>query len=244
MTRGLYKLASSFENLWVFNPYPGNIFLVWKYYICGIYSNALLTTFITEANIMNPDLTAPKGAVWSGVIMLCNKGYQSMSSDEKIDKNWREWQERVSHWLCFFGTKSAYAAASPARLAYVDQMMGSKLLQSSINGATVLTLRQNRPHASTPWLKFGKIGIRRLCAYQVSRHVIQINRVPPCYRLQPAYAQQSQRNAPNIMLDGSMVHFSPKLYGPNFVKVAGVYCFCLLPCPSIILSVGPSHMPR
>ena len=30
------------------------------YYICGIYSNALQTKFITEANTMNPDQTAQK----------------------------------------------------------------------------------------------------------------------------------------------------------------------------------------
>ena len=32
-------------------------------YICYIYSDALQTYYITEANTMNPDQTAPKGAV-------------------------------------------------------------------------------------------------------------------------------------------------------------------------------------
>ena len=31
------------------------------YYICGIYSNALQTYFLMEANTMKPDQTVPKG---------------------------------------------------------------------------------------------------------------------------------------------------------------------------------------
>ena len=33
------------------------------YYVCCIYSKVLKTNLITEANTMNPDQTAPKGAV-------------------------------------------------------------------------------------------------------------------------------------------------------------------------------------
>ena len=40
--------------------------------------------------------------------------------------------------------------------------------------------------ASTPWLKFSEIGILRLCTDWVSRHGIQINRVPAGYGLRPA----------------------------------------------------------
>ena len=43
------------------------------YYICCIYSNALQNTFVMEANTMNPDQTAPKGAVWSGSILFAIK---------------------------------------------------------------------------------------------------------------------------------------------------------------------------
>ena len=59
-------------------------------------------------------------------------------------------------------SKTAYAAASPAPPAY-----GSKPLQSSKNGATVLTLwyepliGETGLATSTPWLKFGEIGERR-----------------------------------------------------------------------------------
>ena len=38
------------------------------YYICCIY--LLQKNFIMEANSMNPDQTAPSGAVWSGSILL------------------------------------------------------------------------------------------------------------------------------------------------------------------------------
>ena len=32
-------------------------------YVCCLYSNTFQTNFITQANTMNPDQTAPKGAV-------------------------------------------------------------------------------------------------------------------------------------------------------------------------------------
>ena len=40
------------------------------YYVCCIYTNAHPTNLITEANAMNPDQTAPKGAVSSGSILI------------------------------------------------------------------------------------------------------------------------------------------------------------------------------
>ena len=40
------------------------------YYLCCKYSDALQTNFIMEANTMNPDQIAPKGAVWSGSILF------------------------------------------------------------------------------------------------------------------------------------------------------------------------------
>ena len=42
---------------------PENTVCLSAYYICCVYSNALQTNSITEANTMNPDQTAPKGAV-------------------------------------------------------------------------------------------------------------------------------------------------------------------------------------
>ena len=70
--------------------------------------------------------------------------------------------------------------------------MGSKPLQSSKNGAKVLTLwyepikGKTGLAASTPWLKFGEIGVRRKCAYLVSRHVTKINRVPRRLKTTPS----------------------------------------------------------
>ena len=49
------------------------LFFCPKMAICLIYSNAIKTNFIMEANTMNPDQTAPKGAVWSGFIVLVIK---------------------------------------------------------------------------------------------------------------------------------------------------------------------------
>ena len=37
------------------------------------------------ANRLNPNQTASKEAVWSGYIIVCNIGYQSISADEKAD---------------------------------------------------------------------------------------------------------------------------------------------------------------
>ena len=54
----------------VANPFSRQYFFVLKmlsaYYICCIYLNALETTFIMEANTINPDQTAPR-ADWSNL---------------------------------------------------------------------------------------------------------------------------------------------------------------------------------
>ena len=56
------------------NPYPANIFFFLKtspaYYVCCIFLNAFQNTYIMEANPMNPDQTAPQGAVWSGSLLF------------------------------------------------------------------------------------------------------------------------------------------------------------------------------
>ena len=43
-------------------------------YVCCIYPNVLQSTFVMDANSMNPDQTAPKGAVWSGSILFAKGG--------------------------------------------------------------------------------------------------------------------------------------------------------------------------
>ena len=59
------KLGFITENL--VNPYPANNVFVLKmlsaFYICCIYLNALRQLLVIEANIMNPDQTAPLEAV-------------------------------------------------------------------------------------------------------------------------------------------------------------------------------------
>ena len=48
------------------NPYPANIFVLKMLsaeYVCCIYSNAFYTILIMEANNMEPEQTAHKGAV-------------------------------------------------------------------------------------------------------------------------------------------------------------------------------------
>ena len=58
------------------------IFLFWKchlfYYVCCINLDALKTTFIMEANTVNPDQSAPKGAAWSASRSVCIIGYKTL----------------------------------------------------------------------------------------------------------------------------------------------------------------------
>ena len=49
-----------------FNPYPVTILILKMmsaFYVCCIYTSALQTRFFHESNNMNPDQTAPLGAV-------------------------------------------------------------------------------------------------------------------------------------------------------------------------------------
>ena len=68
----IFPWAMSTRNLC--NPYPTTIFLSWK--CCLLFMPAAYIQvhfrldFIIEANTMNPDQTAPKGAVWSGSILF------------------------------------------------------------------------------------------------------------------------------------------------------------------------------
>ena len=68
MARLIY-LFQSFNN-----TYPTNIFLSWK--LCLLFMPAaffqvhIKLDFFMDANTMNPDQTAPFGAVWSGSILF------------------------------------------------------------------------------------------------------------------------------------------------------------------------------
>ena len=59
----------------LFNSYSANEFLSWKCHLLftsAAYNQRHFSDYflITEANTMNPDQTAPKGAVWSGSILF------------------------------------------------------------------------------------------------------------------------------------------------------------------------------
>ena len=80
--------------------------------------------------------------------------------------------ESLLVWLSlavFLWHQTAYAPASPAPPAYTHHMTGDGELAAAIeqNGATVLTLCYEPLRgeaglaASTPWLKFVEIGVRR-----------------------------------------------------------------------------------
>ena len=60
------KIVLTMDMLQIILPYSGNIFvqkMLSAYYACCIFSNALQSNFIMEANTTNSDQTAPKGAV-------------------------------------------------------------------------------------------------------------------------------------------------------------------------------------
>ena len=71
LTQIVLTLANGVVNICNFNSYPRKFIFVLNmllaFYACCIilYSNALKTTFIMDAN---SDQTAPTGAVWSGSI--------------------------------------------------------------------------------------------------------------------------------------------------------------------------------
>ena len=45
-------------------------------------------------NTMNPDLTSPKGAVWSMSILFAIYAAKNTSAEEKSDSNYREYQKK------------------------------------------------------------------------------------------------------------------------------------------------------
>ena len=85
-------------NFRAFNPIILPIFFVLKmssaYYLCCMYLNLLWNTLTIEANIMDPDQTAPKGSslIWlrSSLIWIhntCHICYQSSHAAERADNN-------------------------------------------------------------------------------------------------------------------------------------------------------------
>ena len=63
------------------------------YYVCCIFSNEIQNTFTLEANTMNPDKAAPKGAVWSGFILFAIYASKVSLADQLADDNRDEWQK-------------------------------------------------------------------------------------------------------------------------------------------------------
>ena len=80
-----------------FDYYPANIFvqkMPSALYICCIYSNVLKIYFITDANTMNPDQTAPKGSNLIWVHIVCNIGHKNTKPEERADDDHHEyWQK-------------------------------------------------------------------------------------------------------------------------------------------------------
>ena len=62
-----------------------------------------------EANIINPDQTASKGAVWfhnTHIIYTISVGYQSTKADKRVNDNCHELQERVNESLAVIPIES------------------------------------------------------------------------------------------------------------------------------------------
>ena len=58
-------------------------------YYVFCYSDALQTNFVIEANIIDTDQTAPKGAVWSGSILFATLATLELKQKRRAnDKSW------------------------------------------------------------------------------------------------------------------------------------------------------------
>ena len=64
------------------------------FYVCCLYSNALQTNFIMDANTMNTDQSVPfrNSLIW--VHNICKRGFQSLYTDKRADDNCRKWWEK------------------------------------------------------------------------------------------------------------------------------------------------------
>ena len=61
------------------------------YVVCCIFLQTFQTYFCIPANSVDPDQTAPKGAVWSGPHCL-QKWLLKSQADDKADDNSCEWR--------------------------------------------------------------------------------------------------------------------------------------------------------
>ena len=61
------------------------------YVICWIFLQTFQTYFCIQVNSMNPDQTAPRGAVWSGSTLF-PKWILKSQADDKADNNCCDWQ--------------------------------------------------------------------------------------------------------------------------------------------------------
>ena len=61
------------------------------YVVCWIFLQTFQTFFCIQANSVDPDQTAPKGAVWSGSTLFAEMTFKTQAGD-KADDNCYDWQ--------------------------------------------------------------------------------------------------------------------------------------------------------
>ena len=61
------------------------------YVVCWIFLQTSQTYFCIQANSVDPDQTAPRGAVWSGSKLFAEMTFK-MTSDDKADDNSCDWR--------------------------------------------------------------------------------------------------------------------------------------------------------
>ena len=68
------------------------------YVVCWIFLQTFQTYFCIQANSVDPDQTAPRGAVWSGSILFANMTFEITSRWQKADSNCCDWQFKGYRW--------------------------------------------------------------------------------------------------------------------------------------------------
>ena len=61
------------------------------YVVCWIFLQTFQTFFCIQTNSVDPDQTAPRGAVWSGSTLFAKMTLKS-ETDDKVDDNSCDWQ--------------------------------------------------------------------------------------------------------------------------------------------------------
>ena len=61
------------------------------YVVCWMFLQIFKTYFCIQANSVDPDQTAPRGAVWSGSTLFAEMTFKSQA-DDKVDDNCCDWQ--------------------------------------------------------------------------------------------------------------------------------------------------------